>query len=77
MMFINSVPEKDTRSPGCAGAHSRTAESGGNSMDQGWDSWQGMSCSTKGSHAKETLPKLSLFFCLGLASNVIQDQFLG
>lgn len=33
-MSINSVPEKDTRSPGSAGAHSRTGESERNSMDR-------------------------------------------
>lgn len=75
MMFTNSVPEKDTHSPG-----SRTEESEGKSMDQGWDSWQGMPCSTKGSKQacqRKTLPKLSLLLYLGTANNVIQDQFLG
>lgn len=67
--------------PWSAGAHSRTAESEGNSMDQGWDSWQGMPCSTTGGQQamtkKGTFPKLSLLLYLGPASNVIHDQFIG
>lgn len=67
--------------PWSAGAHSRTAGSEGNSMDQGWDSWQGMPYSTKGSQQampkKGTFPKLSLLLYFGPASIIIRDQFIG
>lgn len=77
MMFTNSMPERDMCSPGSAGAHSRTAGSEGNNVEQGWDNWQGTPSHTKGSQQampeKETFPKFSLLLYLLAMSSMINS----
>lgn len=81
MMFMNSVPERGTCSPGVLVPTVGLWRVKETAWPRAGESWHGVPCSTKGSqqpmHKKETLPKLSLLLYLGHASKVTHDQFLG